>query len=158
MLIEVERCVAPPLAPVAVMVTVLKLTVMKTQYFGSDNPRANWCFEVSIDGQTRHWGFPGVSAGMQYRLDWQRTIVVRGPSGVGRSRELRLAVGGQNLTMAGTVDLPTVAKSHGPEDDWGVLDPTFAASRPMLRRLTVDGENSFAVDYVVEPMFNASQF
>jgi hypothetical protein len=154
MLLDVDMCDAPVIGPSAVTVTLLKLTIVRTQLYGPTTPRSNWCFQMTVDGATRYWGFANVFGGLEFRLDWQRTLVLR-HDGTGTSRGFEIEAGGQNICPGALFHLPTIARSHNVADDWGLTDPTFTSARTNVRTLEVQGEYAYKVEYIVEPAFDA---
>ena len=153
MLLDVDMCDVPVIGPSAVTVTLLKLTIVRTQFHGPVTPRSNWCFQMTVDGATRYWGFANVISGLEFRLDWQRTLSLRNDAGTSRGFEIEAA--GQNICPGALFHLPTVARSHNVADDWGLTDPTFTSERSNVRTLEVDGEYAYKVEYVIEPAFEA---
>ena len=148
MLLEADMCEAPA-SPAAVIVTLLKLTILRTQGRGLPEPRSNWWVKVTIDGATRYWGFPNVYPGVEYRLGWQRTVSLRTNGSTGRGFEI--SASGQNMWPGGQLELPAATGIHDVEDHWGILDPTFRRARPAANCLRVDGEYAYVLEYTVEP-------
>ena len=154
MLLDVDMCDAPAIGPAAVTVTLLKLTIVRTQVHGVVTPRSNWCFQATVDGATRYWGFANVTNGLEFRLDWQRTLSLRSSSGQ-TARGFEIEAGGQNICPGALFHLPSVTRSHNVADDWGLTDPTFASTPSNVRTLEVNGEYAYRVEYVIEPAFEA---
>ena len=92
-------------------------------------------------------------SGLEFRLDWQRTLSLRSDAGTSRGFEIEAA--GQNICPGALFHLPTIARSHNVADDWGLTDPTFTSVRSNVRTLEVDGEYAYKVEYVIEPAFVA---
>ena len=154
MLLDVDMCDAPVIGPPAVTVTLLKLTIVRTQVFGPVTPRSNWCFQMTVDGATRYWGFANVISGLEFRLDWQRTVSLRNDGG-STSRGFEIEAAGQNICPGALFHLPTISRSHNVADDWGLADPTFSSAISSVRTLEVNGEYAYRVEYVIEPAFEA---
>src|SRR5262245_21404916 len=152
MLLEVDMCDAPVIGPAAVTVTLLKLTILRTQKYGTSAPRSNWCFQITLDGSTRYWGFANVTNGLEYRLDWQRRLPLR--KGSNASRGFEIVAAGQNVCPGALFSLPSVSCAHNVADDWGLTDPTFSTAPSNVRTLEVDGEYAYRVEYIVEPAFH----
>jgi hypothetical protein len=152
MLLDIDMCDVPAIGPAAVTVTLLRLTIVRTQCYGPGAPRSNWCFQVTLDGSTRYWGFANVVSGLEFRLDWQRTLPLRN-TGAQTARGFEIVAAGQNVCPGALFNLPTVSRSHNVADDWGLTDPTYSTFSTNVRTLEVDGEYAYRLEYLVEPAF-----
>jgi hypothetical protein len=156
MLLDIDMCETPVIGPAAVTVTLLKLTILRTQAYGPGTPRSNWCFQVTLDGSTRYWGFANVTNGLEFRLDWQRTVPLR-KTGSTAARGFEIVAAGQNVCPGALFNLPAVSRAHNVADDWGLTDPTFSSASSNVRTLEVDGEYAYRLEYIVEPAFDRSR-